>query len=38
MKMGGRGRTFAADAFPEFSGEFQLAGVLLKVVDMDVTA
>jgi hypothetical protein len=38
MKRGGRGRTFAADAFPELFGEFQLAGVLLKVIDMDVTA
>lgn len=35
-KQRGRGRTFAADAFPEFSGEFELLGILLEVVDVDV--
>jgi hypothetical protein len=32
----GRGRTFAADALPEFSGKFELLGILLEVVDVDV--
>ena len=34
---GRKGRTFAADAFPEFFGEFRLGGVLLEVIDMNVT-
>jgi len=33
----GSARTFAADALPEFSGEFLLVGILLEVVDMYVT-
>jgi hypothetical protein len=35
-KQRGRRQTFAADAFPEFSGEFELLGILLEVVDVDV--
>jgi len=32
-----RRRTFTADALPEFPGEFELLGILLEVVDVDVT-